>query len=69
MVKDDNVIGLRMWARSLGISSPEFSSAATLREEIKRASNDFALYRDKNEMMHLVELLGSNTSIFDEVLR
>jgi hypothetical protein len=69
MVKDDNVIGLRMWARSLGVSSPEFSSAATLREEIKRASNDFAIYRDKSEMMRLVELLGSSPATLDEVIR
>jgi hypothetical protein len=69
MVKDGNVIGLRMWARALGVSSPEFSSAATLREEIKRASNDFAIYRDKNEMLRLVELLGNNSSILDEVVR
>jgi hypothetical protein len=60
MVKDGNVIGLRMWARSLGVSSPEFSSAATLREEIKRASDDFAIYRDKNELFKLIDLLGNN---------
>ncbi len=69
MVKDDNVIGLRMWARSLGVSSPEFSSAATLREEIKRVSNDFAIYRDKDEMLRLVEVLGNNASILEEVLQ
>lgn len=69
MVKDDNVIGLRMWAWSLGVSSPEFSSAATLREEIRRTSNDFVIYRDKEEMLRLVELLGNNNSIFEEVLR
>lgn len=69
MMKDGNVIGLRMWARSLGISSPEFSSTATLREEIKRASNDFAIYRDKDEMLRLVEVLGNNASILEEVLQ
>ncbi len=69
MLKDGNVVGLRMWARSLGVSSPEFSSAATLREEIRRASSDFAIYRDKNEILRLVELLGSDTAILDEVVR
>lgn len=69
MVKDGNVVGLRMWARSLGVSSPEFSSTATLREEIRRASKDFAIYRDKNEMLRLVELLGSDAAILDEVVR
>jgi hypothetical protein len=68
MVKDDNVIGLRMWARSLGISSPEFSSAATLREEIKRASNDFAIYRDKKEMMRLISLFADSDALFIETL-
>ncbi len=69
MVKDNNVIGLRMWARSLGISSPEFSSTATLREEIRRASSDFMIYRDKNEMLRLVELLGSDAATLNEVVR
>lgn len=69
MVKDDNMIGLRMWARSLGISSPEFSSAATLREEIKRASNDFEIYRDKSELFKLFELLGNDGTTFGEITR
>jgi hypothetical protein len=68
MVKDGNVIGLRMWARSLGISSPDFSSAATLREEIKRVSNDFAIYRDKNELKRLIETLADSDRIFTETL-
>jgi hypothetical protein len=58
-----------MWARSLGVSSPEFSSAATLREEIRRASNDFAIYRDKNELLKLMQLLGNNDAILNEVVR
>lgn len=69
MVKDGNVTGLRMWARSLGVSSPEFSSAVTLREEIRRTSNDFSIYRDKNELMRLVELLGNNGAVFDEITK
>lgn len=68
MVKDGNVVGLRMWARSLGVSSPEFSSATTLREEIRRASNDFAVYRNKDEFSKLIELLGSNDAILQEVV-
>src|SRR3989344_7776842 len=60
MVKDENIIGLRMWARSLGVSSPEFSSAATLREEIRRASNDFAIYRASKELTRLIETLRNN---------
>lgn len=60
MVRDGNVTGLRMWARSLGVSSPEFSSAATLREEIRRASNDFALYRNKEKLFELTDLLNHN---------
>lgn len=67
MVKDDNVIGLRMWARLLGVSSPEFSSASTLREEIKRASKDFAIYRDKNELFKLIELLGNDGAMLNEI--
>lgn len=69
MVKDDNVIGLRMWARSLGISAPEFASAATLRENIRRNTNDFSIYRDKKELTRLVELLGNQDLILDEVVR
>ena len=69
MVKDDNKIGLQMWARSLGVSSPEFSSASTLREEIKRASSDFAIYRDKDELMGLMKLLANQNATLDEVLR
>lgn len=69
MVKDGNVIGLRMWARSLGVSSPEFSSATTLREEIRRASNDFTIYRNKDELFKLMELLGNKDATFSEVVR
>ena len=69
MVKDNNVIGLRMWARSLDTSAPDFASAATLRANISRASNDFALYRDTEELTRLVELLGNQDVILDEVLR
>jgi len=68
MVKDGNVTGLRMWARSLGVSSPEFSSAATLREEIRRSTNDFSIYRNKKEVVRLVELLGDQGEVFDEVM-
>ncbi|MCL9971996.1 MAG: hypothetical protein NBV63_01120 [Candidatus Pacebacteria bacterium] len=68
MVKDDNVIGLRMWARSLGISAPDFASAATLRENIRRNTDDFALYRDKDELTRLIKLLGNEDAIFEEVL-
>ena len=69
MVKDGNVVGLRMWARSLGVSSPEFSSAATLREEIKRASNNFSIYRGKDELVKLMQLLGNNDAVLKEVVR
>lgn len=69
MVKDGNVIGLRMWARALGVSSPEFSSAMTLREEIRRASNDFAIYRDKKELFELINTLGDQNEIFKEVIK
>lgn len=68
MVKDGNVIGLRMWARSLGVSSPEFSSTVTLREEIKRATNDFEIYRDKKEMMGLISLFADSDALFIETL-
>ena len=68
MVKDENVIGLRMWARSLGISAPDFASAATLRENIRRNTNDFAIYQNKEELTRLVELLGNQDAIFIEVL-
>jgi hypothetical protein len=69
MVKDDNVIGLRMWARSLGISAPDFASAATIRENIRRNTNDFEIYRDQKELTRLVELLGNQDAILDEVIR
>jgi len=62
MVKDGNITGLRMWAQSLGVSSPDFASALTLREEIRRASNDFSIYRDKKEVLRLIELLGGFSS-------
>lgn len=68
MVKDDNVIGLRMWARSIGVSAPDFASAATLRENIRRNTDDFALYRDKDEMMHLVSVLADQDALFLETL-
>lgn len=68
MVKDDNVIGLRMWARSIGVSAPDFASAATLRENIRRNTDDFALYRDKEEMMHLVSVLADQDALFLETL-
>ncbi|MFZ2728553.1 MAG: hypothetical protein WAZ10_03555 [Minisyncoccia bacterium] len=69
MVKDDNVIGLRMWARSLGISAPDFASAATLRENIRRNTNDFSIYRNKEELTRLVELLGNQDAILSEIVR
>jgi hypothetical protein len=69
MVEDDNVIGLRMWARSLGISAPDFASAATLRENISRNTNDFSIYRNKEELARLVELLGNQDMILNEVVR
>ncbi|TSC70659.1 MAG: hypothetical protein CEO12_239 [Parcubacteria group bacterium Gr01-1014_46] len=68
MVKDDNVIGLRMWARSLGISAPDFASAATLRENIRRNTDDFSLYRDKKELTRLVETLANQDSMLLEVV-
>ncbi len=68
MVKDGNKIGLRMWAQSIGASAPDFASAATLRANISRASNDFALYRDKDEFTKLVSTLSNSDSLFIEVL-
>ena len=68
MVKDDNKIGLRMWAQSIGVSAPDFASAATLRANISRASNDFSLYRDKDEFTKLVSTLSNTDSMFIEVL-
>ncbi len=69
MVKDGNIIGLRMWARSLGVSTPEFASATTLREEIRRASNDFALYQNNDELLKLTKLLDSSSATLNEVSR
>jgi hypothetical protein len=69
MVKDENIIGLRMWARSLGISAPDFASAATLRENIRRNTDDFSIYRDGDELLKLVQLLGDNHEILKEIIR
>ena len=68
MVKDDNVIGLRMWARSLGISAPDFASAATLRENVRRNTNDFEIYRDSKELTRLMETLSNENAMLLEVL-
>lgn len=68
MVKDDNIIGLRMWARSLDTSAPDFASAASLRANISRASNDFALYRDNDELTSLISILANQDAMFIEVL-
>ena len=68
MVKDDNKIGLRMWAQSIGVSAPDFASAATLRANISRASNDFSLYRNKDEFTKLVSTLSNTDAMFIEVL-
>lgn len=68
MVKDNNVIGLRMWARSLGTPAPDFASAASIRAIIAKASDDFAIYRNKNEMLRLVETLSNQNTMLLEVL-
>ena len=68
MVKDDNKVGLRMWAKSLGRSAPDFASAESIFANIKQASNDFALYKDTKEMMELVQILSNQDLIFDEVI-
>lgn len=68
MVKQDNRIGLRMWAKSLGVSAPSFSSSETMLVTIKKYSNDFSLYRDKKEVLKLAKVISSQDLIFDEVL-
>src|SRR3989338_8940721 len=68
MVKDDNLTGLRIWAQSLNVSSPEFSSATTLHEEIRRASDDFAIYRDSKELTRLIETLSNTDKMFIDTL-
>ncbi len=57
MVKENDLVGLRAWAQSLNISVLEFASAATLREEIRRASSDFSIYRDKESTERLLVIL------------
>jgi len=68
MVKQDNKTGLRIWHKSLGSAPPDFASSETLYANIKRLSSDFALYRDKNEVLKLVRLLSDQNIIFDETI-
>lgn len=68
MVKDDNIIGLRMWAGSIGVSAPDFVSAASIRAEISKATNDFEPYRDPNEVLKLMRVLADQDAMFLEVL-
>jgi hypothetical protein len=46
-VKQNDTMALRLWAASHNLSEPELASAATIREDIARESNNFALYRDE----------------------
>lgn len=59
MVQENDLVGLRAWAASLGVSIPDFASAATIREEIRRASNDFTIYRDKESSIRLMVILDA----------
>ena len=59
MVQENDLIGLRAWAHSLNISTPDFASAPTLREEIYRVSKDFSIYRDKNSSLRLMQILDA----------
>jgi hypothetical protein len=47
LVARNNIAILRAWAKAQKTAAPEFASAATLRENIRRASNDFAFYKDE----------------------
>jgi hypothetical protein len=68
MVKDDNRIGLKMWAKALGQSAHDFESAASLYAKIRQASNDFSVYKNPQEVSSLIQLLGNQDMIFDEVI-
>lgn len=48
LVKEDNTDLLYRWARSHNIDTPHFTSATTLREEIRRNSKDFSLYNNES---------------------
>lgn len=68
MVKDSNRVGLRMWAKSLGQTPPNGASAETIYASIKATSNDFALYRSRDELLKLIQILADQQGIFDETL-
>lgn len=68
MVKDDNKIGLSIWAKLLGRSVADRSSAETIFAIIGQASNNFTLYKDRKEVLKLVQALANQDLIFDEVI-
>ncbi|NBV76630.1 hypothetical protein EBR66_00460 [bacterium] len=71
LIAQNNLPILRSWAVAHNIKVADFESATTLREEIRRASHDFAFYKDKANFETLYAAVleaGGGSKILDKVL-